>query len=572
MLRSMILRLLPLLFLVTSVLGEVNVKDFGAKGDGVTDDTKAIQAAFDSLAKKAMGGRFGPGGAYHSSMPEVVFPVGIYIISDTINVGAKIVRGEGDPSIKQTNPEKDIFYYSNAWHGKISGITFLGGKTHLNLGNGNIDSGHFSVMDCKFHHSSGPAVLFREGSNSTFFIMKDCLVTWCRQALVSYTDWTTLRDTWIMSDTKMNNMAVIENYGFMTLDNMLGVPLPYGVDQRWVDNYGNLQVYGSRFGGEGGGFTPVVNFTKYSPQANANWVLIEGSYLGGQMNLKRKSVVYCEEIPNGIEIRNCNVSGIVPIKVDKKIDLKTYFKGARPGMLKYTCTNSYGEFVMDIPELLKNPIIEGGKEKEQLSEEETQNKLKLAVKTVKAIEWPESKVEEYKGHREQTNPEKYIEITTKTNKWDLTDYMDATSEHNSEYIAVAQAGDDIILMRRMAEGWPHVLVRDITIDLDKYPYLCWKLRDIGDSMPNGHGVKVIDTETEQMVYLTEIFHGAGYQAFNIKEKLGGSGIRKLEIRFYYLGQKYTPPKENKPFKMEFAQPGDYMILDYLRFETDNTNE
>ena len=45
--------------------GYVNVKDFGAKGDGVTDDTEAIQAAIDAN-------------------PKVFFPDGEYIIEDTI--------------------------------------------------------------------------------------------------------------------------------------------------------------------------------------------------------------------------------------------------------------------------------------------------------------------------------------------------------------------------------------------------------------------------------------------------------------------------------------------------------
>ena len=45
-----------------------NVMDFGAVGDGVTDDTAAIQACFDSLA----------GGEY------VVFPEGTYSVTSTV--------------------------------------------------------------------------------------------------------------------------------------------------------------------------------------------------------------------------------------------------------------------------------------------------------------------------------------------------------------------------------------------------------------------------------------------------------------------------------------------------------
>lgn len=59
---------------ISRTLGErfadiINVRDFGAKGDGITDDTEAIQAAIDSA-----------GGS------EVFFPRGVYTISDTVYV------------------------------------------------------------------------------------------------------------------------------------------------------------------------------------------------------------------------------------------------------------------------------------------------------------------------------------------------------------------------------------------------------------------------------------------------------------------------------------------------------
>ncbi|KAI4722175.1 glucan 1,3-beta-glucosidase [Aureobasidium sp. EXF-10727] len=57
-----------------------NVKDFGAKGDGVTDDTAAIQAAISS------GGRCAPGSCSSTTTtPAVVyFPAGVYMISSSI--------------------------------------------------------------------------------------------------------------------------------------------------------------------------------------------------------------------------------------------------------------------------------------------------------------------------------------------------------------------------------------------------------------------------------------------------------------------------------------------------------
>ncbi|OBZ70776.1 Glucan 1,3-beta-glucosidase [Grifola frondosa] len=56
-----------------------NVKDFGAKGDGVTDDTAAINAAISS------GNRCGEGCGQSSTSPAVVFfPQGTYLVSSPI--------------------------------------------------------------------------------------------------------------------------------------------------------------------------------------------------------------------------------------------------------------------------------------------------------------------------------------------------------------------------------------------------------------------------------------------------------------------------------------------------------
>ena len=58
-----------------------NVKDYGAKGDGVTDDATAIQAAIDAGGRGPAGNGMGTTGA-----PAVIyFPEGTYLMGKTIN-------------------------------------------------------------------------------------------------------------------------------------------------------------------------------------------------------------------------------------------------------------------------------------------------------------------------------------------------------------------------------------------------------------------------------------------------------------------------------------------------------
>src|SRR5512138_2474280 len=66
----------------------VSVKDFGAVGDGVTDDTAAIQAALDAIAARGGG--------------TVLLPAGVFIVSPSggtrwLRVGSDTtVQGAGD--------------------------------------------------------------------------------------------------------------------------------------------------------------------------------------------------------------------------------------------------------------------------------------------------------------------------------------------------------------------------------------------------------------------------------------------------------------------------------------------
>ncbi|HEV7381888.1 MAG TPA: glycosyl hydrolase family 28-related protein, partial [Dyadobacter sp.] len=109
---SITMILLPLISFAQSPVS-YSVKKFGAKGDGKSDDTKAIQEAIDkaALTKNA----------------NVVFPSGIYLISN-ISIKANI-KGAGNAIIKKIKMPLDLFVFCNIRDIKsikVSNITFDG--------------------------------------------------------------------------------------------------------------------------------------------------------------------------------------------------------------------------------------------------------------------------------------------------------------------------------------------------------------------------------------------------------------------------------------------------------------
>ena len=321
---------MALLVFTQSVGAEINVRDYGAKGDNVTDDTSAIRAAVETAQRAYKLTKFSvPGG--HGGLPtrpEIVFPSGRYLISEAIYIAGGVVRGEGEALIIQKHEDKDLITSQNAWRMTISGLTFVGGRNQVQLSNANDDKGFVLITGCRFYGAAGVAVVMDKGSNSTQLKIRDCVFVEPEQALVSYTDETNMTDCWITNSRKMKDKAVIENHGGrMVLEKILGGPLVNGTDQRWVDVYfGNLTCRNFRFGGEGGGFTPVVNFVKYIPKPASFGlgpsIVLEGCPIYANGNPRRRCAISCEEIPNGIMIRECALS-VPAVRWNAKIDLQT---------------------------------------------------------------------------------------------------------------------------------------------------------------------------------------------------------------------------------------------------------
>lgn len=116
----------------------VSVKDFGAKGDGVTDDTAAIQNAVNAC----------------SAGSTLLFPLGIYLISSTITIATASVMLKGVsnpeystvPTIKMSSGSNFMFDCTNA------GVVFEGLKF---LGNGGVYGAGGTVNGVRCSAASG---------------------------------------------------------------------------------------------------------------------------------------------------------------------------------------------------------------------------------------------------------------------------------------------------------------------------------------------------------------------------------------------------------------------------------
>ena len=105
--------------------GEINVRMFGAVGDGVTDDTAAIQSAIDAAAG------------------TVYFPTGIYAISDTITLrNCTEILGPAGGGYYQSSPASD---HLNTGYG--AGLKWIGAASGTMVSIHNIRSVKWSGVD-----------------------------------------------------------------------------------------------------------------------------------------------------------------------------------------------------------------------------------------------------------------------------------------------------------------------------------------------------------------------------------------------------------------------------------------
>lgn len=159
----------------------VNVRDFGAKGDGVTDDTAAIQAALRASYEKGRG--------------VVCIPSGTYLLSDTLYLGGDLdVRMDAQCVLKRNAPYgvmfanclgetfQEFYYRQSSGYNGHANISVVGGTIDGNVrtfGVGNHLNG-FTFYDT--HDVVVEGVTFRDWGHNhqiQFGAAKNCKVLRC---------------------------------------------------------------------------------------------------------------------------------------------------------------------------------------------------------------------------------------------------------------------------------------------------------------------------------------------------------------------------------------------------------
>ena len=324
--------------------GVVNVKQFGAKGDGIADDAPSAQAAEDYVNSVRIGGSTATG-LTDVSMLRVYYPMGKYRFASSVGVHA-YAHYVGDES--SILPDTGVTAFINAdssgfWRFTAEGLTIQGG-TGFVMDNSNLDTGKIVFNRCKFIGCTKGLDITCQSSTVHFI---NCTFFRCETELdIHKCDLLTISGGWIkQGDRTANQQAGIINRGKLVMENVIGVPGSTGgfAETAWINNIydssvatgggrtGLVILKGCKFGGESGSKTVVNNYATALTGSNIlhTGVIVRGCdiYTVDGSSLER-GAVRLFDVPNYISIKDC--TGFVDsyaLTIGSGVDIPTLISG-----------------------------------------------------------------------------------------------------------------------------------------------------------------------------------------------------------------------------------------------------
>lgn len=276
----------------------INPFDFGAKGDGVADDSDALQKAVRKLRDD----------------DELVIPSGRYRLTEPISLPDEVtVRGEGWPTFVITVRDQSAFVAKKALSVRLTGCAFVGGASALTVTTAPDRESLVQLADCSFADTTGPAVSCLGGAgraedpNRSRLRLTDCEFHTCVQMLRTNFAQAQLISCAVRTKPGVVDRPVIDSMGAsMVIENLLGLPqlgtVDAEADPRWIDAYGRLLCRNVRFGREDGGMCLVR--VRDGGRAERE-VFIENSWAWCTGNPLRNAMVFCDVLPRNVVLRNC---------------------------------------------------------------------------------------------------------------------------------------------------------------------------------------------------------------------------------------------------------------------------
>jgi hypothetical protein len=269
--------------------------DFGAAGDGIADDTTALQNALNALRS-------------YTGKPALYLPAGTYRITQTLNVSRSVDSESKDLLITGQDPASTRIVWGGvtnglminyqAWYAKMGRLTLDGaGLAHTAIAHGSAFSTHNEFSDMAFENLAfGIEAGTSNGLGNAETVVQRCVFTNCSQAGVSVQNYDSLN--WFVWDCQFDDCGS-------------GLSNEYGA--------GNFHVYRSLFRNSTQADISIANTSYFSIRNNLS--------IGSQAFVTAAPIDSCSPItlegntvlaPTGVPIQ---IGNLGPVSlIDNNID------------------------------------------------------------------------------------------------------------------------------------------------------------------------------------------------------------------------------------------------------------
>lgn len=290
----------------------INVKDYGAVGDGAADDTPAIRAAI-----AAIGSQSSTSILTEFSRTTLYFPEGVYKITDylTPDVAQSLiyVHVTGENAIISQAAGVTAFMGIGTMT-SFDHLLFQGGAGAIKISTSNVDTSVITVTNCSFLNYTNNCIWIDATSGSTQLTVDKCRFSIPLAAAVGVQqvlraesgDFITFTDCWV---SHKSTTTAFDANGVLYLNRLCGVPMPNtptGPAQlpSWVINRNSVSVVDCRFGGEGGGVSAAIIQNLASADTSYPVAPTKVELVDSDIFVNQGSAVAFSAIPNVVNVSN----------------------------------------------------------------------------------------------------------------------------------------------------------------------------------------------------------------------------------------------------------------------------